>query len=248
VKVARRVVPVVAAVVILVLAWEIAGRTRIAGAAFPPFSGVIATLFDPAKAALFGRAAGSTGISAAVGLLIGAALAMAIAAVRQAIRPSRPGLDRFAAFVHSLPELAIAPALAVVIGRENAPIAVAAIAVFFPAYAASTRAFGAASAVHQELFTVLGSPRRSRLFRLELPAAVTGLADALRLAAPAAVLGAAFGEWFGASRGVGILILSASQNFNVLLLWAAALLATLMTMAGYAVFGILHRLALRRFA
>jgi len=48
-----------------------------------------------------------------------------------------------------------------------------------------------------------------------------------------ALIGAFVGEWFGASRGLGVLILNAMQNFQISMLWSAVLLATLVSLAVY---------------
>jgi len=77
--------------------------------------------------------------------------------------------------------------------------------------------------------------------------ALPAFADGLRLAAPAAVLGAILGEWFGAPRGIGILIVSSMQNFQIRQLWAAALLAAVVSMIAFALFGALERFVVSRF-
>jgi NitT/TauT family transport system permease protein len=73
------------------------------------------------------------------------------------------------------------------------------------------------------------------------------LLDGLTLAAPAAVLGAVIGEWFGAPRGLGILLVSSMQNFQIELLWAAALTSALVSLAAYLVLTGLRSLATGRF-
>ena len=62
-----------------------------------------------------------------------------------------------------------------------------------------------------------------------LPVAMSGL----KIAVPVALIGAFVGEWFGASRGLGVLILNAMQNFQISMLWSAVLLATLVSLALY---------------
>jgi len=244
----RQTLPIAIGAIVLVALWEIIGRTQFFGTTFPPLSKVYEVLASGQRQRLFLTAIGATASSAGLGLLIGGGIAILFAATRQAVLVTRPGLDRLAAAIHAIPQIGIAPVMIIILGRENAPIAVACIATFFPAYAAATRAFSAAASAHQDLFTALGSSRMDRLTRLELPAALPGLFDALRLAAPGAVLGAVLGEWFGAPRGVGLIILSSSQNFDIPMLWAAAVLATLMAMIGFGFFTIVQKAAARRFA
>ncbi len=71
--------------------------------------------------------------------------------------------------------------------------------------------------------------------------------DGLRLAGPNALLGTMFGEWFGSSTGLGVLIQVAWQRFQVDLLWSAAFVATALAIVILVVFGTLSRLTTRRF-
>ncbi|MET1044964.1 MAG: ABC transporter permease subunit, partial [Microbacteriaceae bacterium] len=104
-----------------------------------------------------------------------------------------------------------------------------------------------ASATHQDVFSVFGSARSTTLLRLQIPVSLPTVFDGLALAAPTAILGATIGEWFGAPRGLGVLIVSAMQNYQVLLLWAAALTAALLSLAAYLVAVRLQSGAVRRF-
>src|SRR5690606_1434878 len=136
---------------------------------------------------------------------------------------------QLATILHAMPVIALAPLFIVTLGRERTPVAIAALAAGFAMFVAATAAVESAKPAHHDVFTALGTGRVRRFVSLQLPAALPGLADGLRLAAPAAILGAVLGEWFGAPRGLGVLIVSAMQNFQIELLWAAALLAATMS-------------------
>src|SRR6266404_183084 len=73
------------------------------------------------------------------------------------------------------------------------------------------------------------------------------LDSVLRLAWPAALIGAIIGEWFGAPRGIGILIINAMQNFQIVLLWSAVLLAVGTSLVVYGLLTLLERAAYARF-
>ena len=94
---------------------------------------------------------------------------------------------------------------------------------------------------------MLGADRLKRFWRLELPAAMPALVSGLRLAWPAALIGAIIGEWFGAPRGIGILIINAMQNFQIVLLWCAVLLAVGASLFFYGLLTLLERAAYSRF-
>lgn len=243
---ATRPVQVVLSAVVLCALWQIVGQLGLLGPSFPALTTVAGLFLSPARTPLLLDAIAATSASAVAGLTIGAAIGMSIAGVRQALPVTRMGLDRLAALMHAVPQIAIAPVMIIVFGREGAPIAVASVASFFFVYAGSTVAFATATQTHQDLFSVLGSKRADRFLRLEVPAATPGLADALKLAAPSAVLGAVIGEWFGAPRGVGLLILSSAYNYDIPLLWAAAILSALMAMVGFALFAAIQHVAARR--
>ncbi|MGO2111504.1 MAG: ABC transporter permease [Pseudoclavibacter sp.] len=237
-----------AGVALLIVIAEVVGRLELAGKAWPPLSEVVAYVTTPSGASLVARNGLATFVAAAQGFVIGVVAAVVGASIGLVVPMLRPGIERFAAILHAVPTIALASLLITTVGRDNTPAVIAALAVGFVMFVAMTSGFANTSGAHHDLFTVFGAGRLRRLARLELPRAVPALFDGLSLAAPAAVLGATIGEWFGAPTGLGLLLVSAMQNFQMALLWAAALAATLMSLAAYLVFVQLQRLALRRFA
>jgi len=229
--------------------WEIAGRQGWLGNTFPPLSDIVAKVVDdtPQRATIF-RALGSTASAALAGFLLGIAAALAGAVLSLLVPPLRPGIDKLATIVHAMPVITLAPLFIVTLGRDKTPTAIAALAAGFAMFVASTAAVEAARPLQQDLFTALGATKWDRFRRLQLPAAFPGMADGLRLAAPAAILGAVLGEWFGAPRGLGVLIVSAMQNYQIELLWAAALLAAVLSMVTFGCFTLLARYAATRWA
>jgi len=232
---------------VLLAACEIIGQTGLGGRTFPPISEVFEYGIDPSRRSLFQRAIGATFQSAWRGFVVGMVVGVAIAGVGALIPLLKDGIDRFAASVHAIPLIALGPLFIVALSRDSTPTFIATLATYFPVYVASVSGFEAASRAHLDVFAVLGSDRRTRFRRLQMPAALPAFSDGLRLAAPAAVLGAILGEWFGAPRGIGILIVSSMQNFQIRQLWVAALLAALVSMAAFALFGALERFVVARF-
>ena len=138
-----------------------------------------------------------TTYEAAVGWVIGTLLAFMSGVVTVFIRTMRPGLLQLAVVVNSIPVIALGPVLISIFPREVAPMALAAISVYFTTLVAITTGFAATKAAHEDLFTVLGAGTGERFRRLQLPTALPLIVDGLKLAVPAAVLGAILGEWFG---------------------------------------------------
>lgn len=228
----RRARPLAGVAVYLAL-WELAGRRAWLGRTVPPLSDVLDRIIDPAHREVVLRALRTTAGSSAQGFVVGVAAAVTAAVVALVVPVLRPGINQLATILHAMPVIALAPLFIVTLGRERTPMAIAALAAGFAMFVAATAAVETARPIHHDVFRALGSSRRRRLRSLQLPAALPGLADGLRLAAPAAVLGAVLGEWFGAPRGLGVLIVSAMQNYQIELLWAAALLAALVSMISF---------------
>ncbi|MFI4998764.1 MAG: ABC transporter permease [Reyranellales bacterium] len=227
--------------------WETIGQLKLAGISWPPLSDVFEMLFDASRRALFQRALGATLEETALGYLWGTAAGLALAAMAHLLPPLRRGSDRLAAVLNSVPSIALGPIFLVLLSRESTPAAVSSIHVFFIVFVSVSSGLQRATPAHRDLFSVLGADRLRRFARLELPAALPALASGLRLAWPAALIGAIIGEWFGAPRGIGILIINAMQNFQIVLLWSAVLLAVGSSLLVYGLLTLLERAAYSRF-
>ncbi|MGO4837199.1 ABC transporter permease subunit, partial [Rhizobiaceae sp. 2RAB30] len=82
---------------------------------------------------------------------------------------------------------------------------------------------------------------------LEMPAALPAIVSGLKYAVPAAFIGAIIGEWFGATRGLGLLMVSAMQNFQIPLLWSAVLITSAGSLASFGLMSIVERLVYARY-
>lgn len=65
--------------------------------------------------------------------------------------------------------------------------------------------------------------------------------------APMNEAGTIIGEWFGASRGLGLLMVSAMQNFQIPLLWSAMLLTSAGSLICFGVMSLFERFVYRRY-
>ena len=227
--------------------WEAIGQLRLAGISWPPLSAVLDMLTDESRLPLFQRALGATLSSTAWGYVWGTGIGLLLATTAHLAPPLRRGADRLAAVLNSIPSIALGPIFLVLLTRESTPAAVSSIHVFFIVFVSVSSGLQRATLAHRDLFAVLGAGPIERLRRLEMPAALPALASGLRLAWPAALIGAIIGEWFGAPRGLGILIINAMQNFQIVLLWCAVLLAVGASLLFYGLLTLLERAAYSRF-
>ncbi len=239
--------PPLLGVLLFCLGWQLIGAYRLAGLTWPPLTAVLAYLADPAHHQLLGRAARTTFAAVSLGYLTGTSIGLGLALLTRLFRPARAGIDRLVALVHATPAIALAPVFMILMSRETIPVAISALAVTYLIYVAATSGLEATKAAHADLFRTLGARPLTAFWRLELPSALPALASGLKLAVPVSFMGAIVGEWFGASRGLGLLMISAMQNFQIPLLWAAVLLTTLTSLILYGLLGLFEAAVHRRF-
>jgi ABC-type nitrate/sulfonate/bicarbonate transport system permease component len=193
------------------------------------------------------RATKATAWEAVRGLVIGSLIAFVLALLAGTIPALRRSITRLAAIANAAPWVAVAPCLLVILGRDRGPVAVAALAVFFFVFVSTTVGLGAAPAAAHDVATALGMSPLKRVWTVQLPACWPSVVDGLRLAAPAALAGAVFGEWYGAPRGLGVLLIGAMQSGRPERLWAASLLSAACGLAAFALLGVVRTLLVRRF-
>jgi sulfonate transport system permease protein len=246
----RRSTAVVLGVVgaaLFVAAWEWTGRAGTFGRTWVPLSDIWDELTDPARRPLLERASRATFGRAALGLAFGFGFAALAASLASMVPAARSTVGRIAVSLNAIPWIALGPLLMVTVERNTAPAVIAALAVFFPAFTSIATGLDAVRRESLDLFTSLGAPRVRAFALLRAPGALPMLMVALKMAAPAALIGAIFGEWFGAERGLGLLLLTSMQNFVVAQLWAVAFLSAGVAVALYVLFSVLEALARDRF-
>jgi NitT/TauT family transport system permease protein len=116
----------------------------------------------------------------------------------------------------------------VVLWFGNTLMAKAAIAfylTFFPVTINTLAGIAAVDARQVALLRSFGAGQGAVMRKLLLPAALPRIFTALRLSASLALAGAIVGEWFGATRGVGAMLLAAMFNEQIVSLWASILVA-----------------------
>lgn len=162
----------------------------------------------------------------ALGALLGAVTAIGLAASPLAERLVRPML----VFSQAVPVFALAPILTLWLGYGLASkIAMALLIIYFPVTSAFFDALMRTPGPWVDMARVMGA-RPSRIMRhIRIPAALPGLASGLRLAAVYAPLGAIIGEWVGASRGLGYLMLLANGRSKTDLMFAALIVLAVFT-------------------
>ena len=158
------------------------------------------------------------------GVVLGVVVAFALASSEFLRRELQPVI----VFSQSMPSAALAPLLVVWFGLGLLPKALLALVlVFFPVAVNVTSGL---VHVNPDLLRLVRSYRATpwqAFVKVRLPHAVGYLIAGMKIAAPLALIGAVVGEFVGANRGIGFVILD-----------AAARLATVEMLAGIAYVGV----------
>ena len=237
----RRAAAALLPVLALAVLWE--GAVRLFGISpfyLPPLSAVLGTI--AASAPAFRDAFLTTLAEAATGYAAGALVGVASGIVFAHGRWLREMF--FPLFVVSQTVPVIAFGAIVVLWFGNTLLAKAAIAfylTFFPVTVNTLVGLTAVDPRQVALLRSFGATTRQLLWTLRFPAALPRIFVALRLSAALALVGAMVGEWFGATTGIGVMLLQAMFNEQVPALWASILSAAALGTALYAVIAAAER-------
>jgi NitT/TauT family transport system permease protein len=236
----RRLLPLGAALLLLIL-WQLAVVLfRIPPFIAPAPTAVIATLHD--KFGLLIANLAPTAIEAIAGFMIGNSAAILLATVFVHQRTAEEAFFPIAVMVHTIPVMAYAPILVLLLGNGmEAKVAIAGLICFFPTLVNMTRGLRAVSTQQMELMRILSASQSDVFFKLRLKSSLPYLFSALKIASATSVIGAIVGEWIGATTGIGALIIQATYNFDSPLLYATIVVGSVFSAAFFGVISWLER-------
>lgn len=169
-----------------------------------------------------------------MGLVLGTAFGVATA-INLAMSPLARLLMRpFIVFAQAVPIFALAPVLTLWLGYGMASkVVVVVLMIYFPVASAFFDGLMRTPQGSLDLARTMNARPLPIMLRLRVPYALPALASGLRLAAVAAPLGAVIGEWVGASKGLGHLMLLANGRAQTDLMFAALLALAAFTVLLY---------------
>ncbi len=164
------------------------------------------------------------------GLLLGAILGWVSAIALAMSHWARTTLRPILVFSQAVPVFALAPILTLWFGYGiGSKIAMALLIIYFPVTSSFFDALMRTPPDWLAMSRVMGGSDWSTMRRIRIPAALPGFLSGLRLAAVYAPIGAIIGEWVGASKGLGYLMLLANGRAKTDLMFAALLVLALFT-------------------
>ena len=162
-----------------------------------------------------------------MGTILGALTAIQLASSARLYRLGMPLLI----FTQAVPVFALAPILTLWFGYGIASkIVMAVLIIYFPVTSAFYDGLTRIPRDILDMATNMGGTKPQIMLRIRIPHALPSLGTGLKLAAVYAPIGAVIGEWVGASKGLGYLMLLANGRAKTDLMFATLLTLAIMTL------------------
>jgi ABC-type nitrate/sulfonate/bicarbonate transport system permease component len=180
----------------------------------------------------------------ALGLAIAVVAGVGSAVVMHLFRPLRDAAYPLLVASQAIPIVVLAPLFVLAFDYGIGPkLAIVALICFFPL---TVNMLDGLRSVDPELLKLMRTLRASRLgtlVRVELPSSLPFFFSGLRVAATVSVIGAVFGEWAGADRGLGRLVLLGNNQLQTPRVYAGVVILTLMALALFLLVTLVERVA-----
>jgi putative hydroxymethylpyrimidine transport system permease protein len=172
----------------------------------------------------------TTLVETLVGLVTGTLLGAGLALVMAFLPPTRHMLLPVMVVSQALPVFAIAPILVLWFGFGiSSKIVMATVAIFFPVASTFYDGLQRTDPGLLDLARLHRARHAMQVTVLRLPSALPALVTGVRVAAVYAPIGALFGEWVGASSGLGYAMLQANGRAQIDVVFAALFLLAAMS-------------------
>lgn len=208
----------------LVVVWWIVGALELFGGTIPTPWSVLAEIGETGSTYYVDNFSLTVEL-AFRGFLWGNGLAIALAIVVILFPPVEGLATQLAILSYCTPIIAVAPIIQVAFAEVTTMIVfLAAISVFFTTMIGTLSGLRSPHAGSLDLIKVYGGGRFAQLWRVRSVAALPNTLAAIKIAAPAAVLGAVLGEFLAMPEtgGAGPAMIIAQQSGNIPQVWAIA--------------------------
>jgi NitT/TauT family transport system permease protein len=175
-------------------------------------------------------------------VLIGIPMAFAVVLSRPVERVVLP----LVVASQAIPKVAIAPILIVWLGFGLFPkIVIAFLIGFFPVLVSTITGLKSIETEMIDLVRSMGASTAKIMLRVRLPSALPQIFSGLKVAIALSVVGAIVGEFVGADRGLGYLLLTATGALDGTLVWAALLVLIGLGILLFQIVAVTERAAIR---
>ena len=167
----------------------------------------------------------------AMGVMVGIVLGVIIGSSRLAYDVAYPLLVGFS----SIPKVAVVPLFVVWFGSGTVPAILTSMVIsIFPVVVNVATGLASTEPELEDVLRVLGARKRDILWNVGLPRAMPYLFASLKIAITLAFVGTVLSETVAANKGIGTVMMIASGNFDVPLVFAGLVLLAVMGVLLYA--------------
>jgi len=178
-----------------------------------------------------------------LGLAVAVALGLGAAVLMHLFRPLRDAAYPLLIASQAIPIPVAAVLFVLAFDYGIGPkIAIVALICFFPVTVNVVDGLRSVDEQLLKLMRSMGASRVATLWKVELPSALPRLFSGLRVAATVSVIGAVFGEWAGADRGLGRLVLLGINQLQTPRVYAGIVILMVMSLAMFAAVTVIQRL------
>lgn len=179
-----------------------------------------------------------------LGFLLGSVIGVALGTLTAQSPLMRTIIGPYILASQAMPKLALAPIIVIWLGFGIAPkVVITALICFFPLLENTIIGLTSTDPHQVELFQVLTASRWQSFIKLRVPNALPVIFAGLRVAITLAVVGAVVGEYVGANRGLGALVIAAQGSFDTPLMFAIFVYLTVVGIVLYKLMELLEQTA-----
>jgi NitT/TauT family transport system permease protein len=236
------VVPLVFGAVVFYL-WEVSVRGFGVSPVIMPAPSAAAARFIASLPILGGDFVQTFVRGVLIGYVIGCGAGLLVAVVAQRFAFLGRGLLPLGNFFSALPLVGVAPIMVMWFGFDwPSKAAVVTLVTFFPMLVNALAGLSASGHMERDLMRSYGASHWQTLTKLDLPAALPFIFNALKINATLALIGAIVAEFFGTpTQGIGFRISTEAGRMAIDMVWAEIALAAIAGMAFYGLIALTER-------
>lgn len=179
----------------------------------------------------------STLIGFGLGVTIGVTLGVIVGTSKVAYAVAYPLLVGFS----SIPKVAVVPIFVLWFGSGTTPAILTAMVIcVFPIVVNIATGLATTEPELEDVLKTLGASKTEILWNVGLPRAMPYFFASLKVAITLSFVGAVLSETVASNKGIGFVMMTASSNFQVSLVFSGLILLALMGVALYALFSLLE--------
>lgn len=243
-RIAGIVVPVIASLVVFVIAWQ----AIVVVGNYPKFilpgPALVAERFVSAWAdGTMWPHTETTLVEVLLGFAIGASLALVVGVILARSRLAERLLSPYLVAAQATPILALSPLIVLWFGSGLvSKLVITTLIVFFPVAVATMVGIRSVDPRLLEMARSFRATGWQIVARVEVPAALPAILGGMRVGVTLAVIGAIVGEWAGGDSGLGVLInIARGSLFDIPLMFAALATLALMGVSLYLLMVLVER-------